>query len=119
MSIRHTADSREGSRNENFSVIIVSIRGRMGRSRPECGTPHSTCCGAPSISTAASPSTAPTSVPPYPASHGCARVSIAAMNWMWTKNKIPLKTSVWVYRSQPSMRVMLRILLEASRAATL
>ncbi|MDA8371911.1 MAG: L,D-transpeptidase family protein [Nocardiopsaceae bacterium] len=24
-----------------------------------------------------------TSVPPYPASHGCARVSIAAMDWLW------------------------------------
>jgi peptidoglycan hydrolase-like protein with peptidoglycan-binding domain len=38
-----------------------------------------------------------TSVPPYPASHGCARVSIAAMNWMWTTDKIPLKTAVLVY----------------------
>jgi peptidoglycan hydrolase-like protein with peptidoglycan-binding domain len=37
------------------------------------------------------------SVPPYPASHGCARVSIAAMNWIWTENKLPLKTRVWVY----------------------
>jgi hypothetical protein len=37
------------------------------------------------------------SVPPYPASHGCARVSIAAMNWIWTGNKIPIKTRVWVY----------------------
>jgi peptidoglycan hydrolase-like protein with peptidoglycan-binding domain len=37
------------------------------------------------------------SVPPYPASHGCARVSIAAMNWIWTEQKIPLKTRVWVY----------------------
>ncbi|MEU8232277.1 L,D-transpeptidase family protein [Actinoplanes sp. NPDC048967] len=37
------------------------------------------------------------SVPPYPASHGCARVSIAAMNWLWTNNKIPIDTKVWVY----------------------
>jgi lipoprotein-anchoring transpeptidase ErfK/SrfK len=37
------------------------------------------------------------SVPPYPASHGCARVSIAAMNWIWANNKLPLKTRVWVY----------------------
>ncbi|WP_433723794.1 L,D-transpeptidase family protein [Actinoplanes sp. CA-051413] len=37
------------------------------------------------------------SVPPYPASHGCARVSIAAMNWMWTNDKIPIDTRVWVY----------------------
>jgi len=37
------------------------------------------------------------SVPPYPASHGCSRVSIAAMNWIWSNNKMPLKTKVWVY----------------------
>ena len=37
------------------------------------------------------------SVPPYPASHGCARVSIAAMNWIWTQNKLPIRTRVWVY----------------------
>ena len=37
------------------------------------------------------------SVPPYPASHGCARVSIPAMNWIWASNKLPLKTRVWVY----------------------
>jgi lipoprotein-anchoring transpeptidase ErfK/SrfK len=38
------------------------------------------------------------SVPPYPASHGCARVSNSAMNWIWANNKLPLKTKVWVYR---------------------
>ncbi|GLW32210.1 L,D-transpeptidase family protein [Actinoplanes regularis] len=37
------------------------------------------------------------SVPPYPASHGCARVSIAAMNWLWNSDALPLKTKVWVY----------------------
>jgi pyruvate/2-oxoglutarate dehydrogenase complex dihydrolipoamide acyltransferase (E2) component len=37
------------------------------------------------------------SVPPYPASHGCSRVSMAAMNWIWSTNKMPLKTKVWVY----------------------
>jgi peptidoglycan hydrolase-like protein with peptidoglycan-binding domain len=37
------------------------------------------------------------SVPPYPASHGCARVSISAMNWIWSNDKMPLKTKVWVY----------------------
>ncbi|WP_436524814.1 L,D-transpeptidase family protein [Actinoplanes sp. HUAS TT8] len=37
------------------------------------------------------------SVPPYAASHGCARVSIAAMNWLWNSDAIPLKTKVWVY----------------------
>ncbi|WP_236717924.1 L,D-transpeptidase family protein [Actinoplanes sp. TFC3] len=37
------------------------------------------------------------SVPPYAASHGCARLSIAAMNYLWSNDKIPLKTKVWVY----------------------
>jgi peptidoglycan hydrolase-like protein with peptidoglycan-binding domain len=37
------------------------------------------------------------SVPPSPASHGCARVSIAGMNWLWTGGKIPIGTAVWVY----------------------
>ncbi len=37
------------------------------------------------------------SVPPYAASHGCARVSIAAMNWLWNSNALPLETKVWVY----------------------
>ncbi|MEU8655306.1 L,D-transpeptidase family protein [Actinoplanes philippinensis] len=37
------------------------------------------------------------SVPPYPASHGCARVSVSAMNWLWKNDAIPLKTRVWVY----------------------
>jgi peptidoglycan hydrolase-like protein with peptidoglycan-binding domain len=36
------------------------------------------------------------SVPPYPASHGCARVSIAAMNWIWSTNQVPIGTSVTV-----------------------
>jgi len=37
------------------------------------------------------------SVPAYPASHGCARVSVAAMNWLWSNDAIPLKSRVWVY----------------------
>ena len=36
-------------------------------------------------------------IPPYPASHGCARLSNSAINWIWSNNKIPLKTKVWVY----------------------
>ena len=36
-------------------------------------------------------------VPPYPASHGCARLTNSAINWIWDNNKIPLKTKVWVY----------------------
>ncbi|MFC3382926.1 L,D-transpeptidase family protein [Couchioplanes azureus] len=38
-----------------------------------------------------------TSVPPYPASHGCARLSISAMNHLWGGDEIPLRTRVWVY----------------------
>jgi lipoprotein-anchoring transpeptidase ErfK/SrfK len=38
-----------------------------------------------------------TSVPPYPASHGCVRVSNTAMNWLWDSNTLPLGTTVWVY----------------------
>ena len=38
-----------------------------------------------------------TSVPPYPASHGCTRVSNAAMDWIWATNVLPIGTSVWVY----------------------
>jgi peptidoglycan hydrolase-like protein with peptidoglycan-binding domain len=37
------------------------------------------------------------SVPPYAASHGCARVSISAMNYLWKNDKIPIDTRVWVY----------------------
>jgi peptidoglycan hydrolase-like protein with peptidoglycan-binding domain len=39
------------------------------------------------------------SIPPYPASHGCARVSNTAINWIWATGKLPLKTPVWVYRA--------------------
>jgi peptidoglycan hydrolase-like protein with peptidoglycan-binding domain len=37
------------------------------------------------------------SVPPYPASHGCVRVTNAAINFMWANGVLPLNTSVWVY----------------------
>ena len=38
-----------------------------------------------------------TSVPPYPVSHGCVRVSNAAIDWIWANNIAPIGTSVWVY----------------------
>jgi peptidoglycan hydrolase-like protein with peptidoglycan-binding domain len=38
-----------------------------------------------------------TSVPPYPASHGCTRVSNEAVNWMWANNILPIGIPVWVY----------------------
>jgi lipoprotein-anchoring transpeptidase ErfK/SrfK len=36
-----------------------------------------------------------TSVPPYRASHGCARVSIEASKYLWSR--IPIGTRVWIY----------------------
>lgn len=37
------------------------------------------------------------SVPSYPASHGCARLSIPAMDLIWTKGLMPMGRTVWVY----------------------
>jgi peptidoglycan hydrolase-like protein with peptidoglycan-binding domain len=37
------------------------------------------------------------SVPPYPFSHGCARVTINAMDWLWAHGNVPIGTPVWVY----------------------
>lgn len=37
------------------------------------------------------------SVPAYPASHGCVRVTNAAIDWMWADDRVPLGTAVWVY----------------------
>lgn len=36
-------------------------------------------------------------VPPYPASHGCVRVSLAAMDWIWATGIMLIGTPVWVY----------------------
>lgn len=38
-----------------------------------------------------------TSVPPYPVSHGCVRVTYAAINWVWSANLDPIGRTVWVY----------------------
>lgn len=37
------------------------------------------------------------SVPPYPASHGCVRVTEAAMDWLWAESLMPLGSAVWVH----------------------
>jgi len=37
------------------------------------------------------------SVPPYPASHGCVRVSNDAINWIWDQFGAPLGTPILVY----------------------
>ena len=36
-------------------------------------------------------------VPNYPASHGCVRVSVPAMDFIWEQNLIPMRTVVWVH----------------------
>ena len=38
------------------------------------------------------------SIPPFPASHGCARVSNAAINFIWSENLLPMGSQVWSYR---------------------
>lgn len=37
------------------------------------------------------------SVPAYPASHGCVRVTLAAMDMLWATGTMPIGTLVWVY----------------------
>ena len=37
------------------------------------------------------------SVPPIPVSHGCARISNEAIDWVWANNIDPIGTTVWVY----------------------
>ena len=37
------------------------------------------------------------SIPPYPASHGCVRLSNAAIDWIWASGAVPMGTTVWVY----------------------
>lgn len=36
-------------------------------------------------------------VPPYPASHGCVRLTNAATDWLWASGDLALGTAVWVY----------------------
>ncbi len=38
-----------------------------------------------------------TSVPSFPASHGCVRVTNLTMDWLWSSNSMPIGTAVWVY----------------------
>jgi peptidoglycan hydrolase-like protein with peptidoglycan-binding domain len=37
------------------------------------------------------------SIPNYPASHGCVRVSVPAMDWIWESNLMPMSVPVWVH----------------------
>lgn len=42
------------------------------------------------------------SIPDYPASHGCVRVSVPAMDWIWEIGIMPLHTPVWVHEGLPA-----------------
>ena len=37
------------------------------------------------------------SIPPYPASHGCCRVSTAAQDMLWAQGRVAIGRRVWVY----------------------
>jgi len=37
------------------------------------------------------------SIPNYPASHGCVRVSVPAMDWIWDSGIMPMNVPVWVH----------------------
>ncbi len=37
------------------------------------------------------------SIPPWPASHGCARLSYPAMDYVWEANLMPIGSAVWSY----------------------
>ncbi|MEO7398448.1 MAG: L,D-transpeptidase family protein [Ilumatobacteraceae bacterium] len=41
------------------------------------------------------------SIPNYPASHGCVRVSVPAMDFIWASNFMPMKATVWVHEGRP------------------
>lgn len=45
------------------------------------------------------------SIPNYPASHGCVRVSVPAMDWIWDSGILPMDTPVWVHGSIPNGRL--------------
>ncbi|MDQ1502727.1 MAG: N-acetylmuramoyl-L-alanine amidase, partial [Actinomycetota bacterium] len=40
-------------------------------------------------------------VPPYPASHGCLRLTNAAADFIWDQKLAPLGSAVWVYGTSP------------------
>ncbi len=40
-------------------------------------------------------------VPPYPASHGCVRVSLAAIDFIWSRDLLPVGAPVLVYGIAP------------------
>ena len=41
------------------------------------------------------------SVPNYPASHGCVRVTVQAMDYIWEAGLMPMNIPVWVHGTPP------------------
>jgi len=41
-------------------------------------------------------------VPDYPASHGCVRVTVPAMDWIWANDMMPMNLPVWVHEGNPA-----------------
>jgi peptidoglycan hydrolase-like protein with peptidoglycan-binding domain len=41
------------------------------------------------------------SIPNYPASHGCVRVSVPAMDFIWETGMMPMRIPVWVHGTPP------------------
>lgn len=41
-------------------------------------------------------------IPNYPASHGCVRVSVPAMDWIWANDLMPMQIPVWVHEGVPA-----------------
>ena len=41
------------------------------------------------------------SIPNYPASHGCVRVSVPAMDYIWEAGLMPMNIPVWVHGTPP------------------
>lgn len=44
-------------------------------------------------------------IPDHPASHGCVRLSIPLMDWIWDTDAVPMGTPVWVYGAIPASAV--------------
>jgi peptidoglycan hydrolase-like protein with peptidoglycan-binding domain len=42
------------------------------------------------------------SIPNFPASHGCVRVSVPAMDWIWDSGIMPMDVPVWVHGQIPA-----------------
>lgn len=45
------------------------------------------------------------SIPNYAASHGCVRVSVPAMDWIWENDFMPMGSPVWVHGEIPDGRL--------------